>query len=546
MAINFHSTTTMMHVPPSMPPVFSVPVRWTLRVLAWLAFFLSAYLAWSALTNEHVLGCGVGSKSGCDQVLGSKWSLWLKVVPVAVAGLGCYSTLAALSVLLGLQNRATRWIVTAFVALSLAAAGASIWFLALQAFAIGHFCLYCVPTDLCGIALGTIAAFFTVRWLKDTEYLRRMPGASSGVMALRGAIPMGGRSTAPLVSRAAPIMASQPTRNATSLPAPSMAIATASAVAMIVLLIGGQLLFPAATFGVQKIALNDSIQLTGASNNNDGNAQAATPQERVAMRIPTESPTSSDPQPNDSKQQAADGAPTADDPGQAKIDESNGATETNPTEAAPTVPQKSRLVKFLGGKLTLDTYKHPIIGSPEAPHVVVELASYDCSHCRRMYPIIEKALERYGDQVAMMVLIVPLEQKCNRLVTNSAASHPGACATARLAVGIATLKPAAFNKFHEWLMAKEEKPPKPEEIVPKAYSIVDAQRLRDLNKDDAQTKQIEGYIDLFDRLTKQSGKKDFGLPVQILGDHIMTGSVEKEEDVFKTWEENLGVKPKGS
>ena len=51
-------------------------------------------------------------------------------------------------------------------------------------------------------------------------------------------------------------------------------------------------------------------------------------------------------------------------------------------------------------------------------------------------------------------------------------------------------------------------------------------------------------VDLFGTLQKQSGKKDFGLPVQILGDHVMSGSVEHEEDVFKAWEEHLGVKPK--
>jgi hypothetical protein len=49
---------------------------------------------------------------------------------------------------------------------------------------------------------------------------------------------------------------------------------------------------------------------------------------------------------------------------------------------------------------------------------------------------------------------------------------------------------------------------------------------------------------LFDTLQKRSGRKDFGLPVQILGDHVMNGSVEKEEDLFKAWEEHLGVKPK--
>ena len=57
-------------------------------------------------------------------------------------------------------------------------------------------------------------------------------------------------------------------------------------------------------------------------------------------------------------------------------------------------------------------------------------------------------------------------------------------------------------------------------------------------------KQIEGYVNLFDTLQKRSGRKDFGLPVQILGDQVMNGSVEKEEDLFKAWEEHLGVKPK--
>jgi hypothetical protein len=32
--------------------------------------------------------------------------------------------------------------------------------------------------------------------------------------------------------------------------------------------------------------------------------------------------------------------------------------------------------------------------------------------------------------------------------------------------------------------------------------------------------------------------------VQILGDKVMYGMVEKEEDIFKAWEEHLGVTPR--
>jgi hypothetical protein len=45
-------------------------------------------------------------------------------------------------------------------------------------------------------------------------------------------------------------------------------------------------------------------------------------------------------------------------------------------------------------------------------------------------------------------------------------------------------------------------------------------------------------------LQKRSGDAKFGLPIQILGDQVMHGSVEHEEDVFKAWEKNLGVTPK--
>src|SRR5215212_4365523 len=117
---------------PAGEPAFNAPVRWTLRVLAWLAFCVASYLAWHALTQTSVAGCSVGSHEGCDLVLSSSWSKWLGI-PIAILGLACYSTLAALSVLLGVRNpQANRWITTMFVMMSIAAAGVSLWFIGIQ------------------------------------------------------------------------------------------------------------------------------------------------------------------------------------------------------------------------------------------------------------------------------------------------------------------------------------------------------------------------------------------------------------------------------
>jgi uncharacterized membrane protein len=170
-------------------PPFPAPVRWTLRVLAWLAFGVASYLAWHSVTQAPVAGCSVGSSIHCDVVLSSSWSKWLGI-PVAVLGLSCYATLASLSVLLGLRSApANRWIATIFTMLSIVAAGASLWFIALQVFSIQSYCLYCLITDACGIALGVIAAVFAVRAVLAQRVMPQPRELQPGLAALRTALP---------------------------------------------------------------------------------------------------------------------------------------------------------------------------------------------------------------------------------------------------------------------------------------------------------------------------------------------------------------------
>jgi protein-disulfide isomerase len=307
------------------------------------------------------------------------------------------------------------------------------------------------------------------------------------------------------------------------------------------LLIGGQLLFASKTFDVQKVALNESIQMTGSKT--DGTNDASTGgNERIAMRVPTEEENNARPSlPVELAGPNSKPNPSAKD-GSAAGHEKSG---DGAPPSAPAEPTKKRLVKFLGGRLTLDVYQHPVIGSREAPHIAIEMVSYDCPHCRKMFPFIEHALERYGDQVALLVMVQPLDNECNKLVTDPAASHPGACATARLALGIARVNPSSFATFHDFLMSGDkDKPPPMGATLPKAHVLADRSRLRQVTQSAELEKQLDGYVDLFGKLQKQSGVKGFGLPVQILGDHVMNGSVEKEEDLFKAWEEHLGVKPK--
>ena len=538
-------------------PVFGTPTRWALRVLAWTAFGISAYLAWHAATGSAIAGCGVGSQNGCDVVLSSSWSKWLDGfdVPVAVLGLACYASLAGLSVLLGLQNpRAGRWISTAFVMLAAVAAGASLWFLGIQIFAIGRFCPYCIVVDLCGVAIGGLAIGSVARWLYAMPHVPQPRVADASFLALRTALPTG--------TQRRPM----PTAVAQESPRPSLAIALGGAVVVLAVFIGGQIVFPSKTYSVQAGALEKPIELVGSTEPVSADqAQASQAQPHVAMRIPSESIEEGDP-----TDEASDKEATADNqdadaedaeresietsvPTEDRQDETSAdlfspnAAESTATEAGSSTPgERERLVKFLNGTLTLDVYKHAHIGSPEAPHVMVEMVSYDCPHCRKMHHTMQRGLARYGDQLAIIVMPVPLEMGCNKLVTDRKASHRGACSTARFALGVAALRPSSFHKFHHWLMSGDkDKPPTLEDVIPKAYGMVDADHLRELTRSPEINKQIAEYVDLFGKLGRRAGTgKDFGLPVQILGDHVLAGTVEKEKDVFAAWEEHLGVEPR--
>jgi hypothetical protein len=114
-----------------------------------------------------------------------------------------------------------------------------------------------------------------------------------------------------------------------------------------------------------------------------------------------------------------------------------------------------------------------------------------------------------------------------------------------MALGISKLKPANFPRFHEYLMTGKDKPPALDSIIAKAYSMADRIKLKEVRDSEEVANQIAGYVDLFAKLRQQNaGNKEFGLPIQILGDHVMSGSVEKADDIYKAWEEHLGVKPR--
>ena len=201
------------------------------------------------------------------------------------------------------------------------------------------------------------------------------------------------------------------------------------------------------------------------------------------------------------------------------------------------VPAPSREITLLGGKLKLDTYKEAVLGSPDAKYIVVELMDYTCPHCRKMQPHIREALHRYGDQLAVVILPVPLELECNKLVPETDPIHRGSCKISEVALAVAKVDPSKFVDFHNYLLADEKNVPSPTQSVMRAFRLVDRQEFGKVSHSRETEDRIQQNIRLFATLSAQHrGDEKFGLPVQILGDTVLTGGDLSVEELFEAWE----------
>ena len=136
----------------------------------------------------------------------------------------------------------------------------------------------------------------------------------------------------------------------------------------------------------------------------------------------------------------------------------NGDNPRRPANG-PAIPGKR---VFHDGAVVLQDGEFPILGAPQAPHLVVVLADYTCPHCRKLHGMLVEARKRYGGQFAVMIVPTPMNGKCNGAVASTAAIHENACELAKLALAVWRANPSAFEKIDAALF-NPAAPPTPEE-----------------------------------------------------------------------------------
>jgi uncharacterized membrane protein len=392
-------------------------LTWCL-IFASMATLIAGYLLWATTGDRgQVLGCGPGS--GCDKVLGSRWSLWLGQ-PVSLFALGFYIpfTLCILA-LSRSRSDSVRWLPWLMV-VACSASLVMLWFVGLQAIVIKSFCLYCVADH----TLGLLAVACLLLYARRSGV---RPGLARWALSL--------------------------------------------------VLVGG---FVAVHLAVAPTRIH-VVDIEGP-------------------------PPFTDPRP------------------------------TNLPTIESTAAGPSRMVSLMNGQVLFDIHKIPCLGSPEAEFVIVELFDYTCSHCRSLHPHLHNALERYGDQLAIVTLPVPLNSDCNSHIQITQPVHQDACMYAAYSMAVCAFDREQYPPYHDWLMTAKVTPTA-EEARARAELIMGTGSV-----DNALTnRMVQDWLETGSTMYQRGNRGS--IPKLIVGTRIVAIPHTTSENLFKFLESSLPIKP---
>jgi len=192
-----------------------------------------------------------------------------------------------------------------------------------------------------------------------------------------------------------------------------------------------------------------------------------------------------------------------------------------------------KLVSILNG-VQLDVTQWPLLGNPNAKYVIVEMLDYTCGHCQNTHAAIQGAMQAYGDQLAVIILPVPLDANCNSQINATSAEHREACQIAKLAIAVWHLSPDRFTQFHNWLM--ETKPNFAQATV-QAESLIDREKLQAELRSSTPSNFITKNVDLYKRASAGA------IPKIMFPRTSAVGEMRSKDTLISLIERELGQKP---
>lgn len=214
-----------------------------------------------------------------------------------------------------------------------------------------------------------------------------------------------------------------------------------------------------------------------------------------------------------------------------------------PAEIVPSSPNARliapRTLSLYRNEFVLKFSEVPVLGSPDAPHVIVCLLDYTCIHCRQLHGILAQVSQQFSNQLGIVCLPVSLLSDCNPYIQGrNARANPNACEFARLGLAVWRAKPEAHREFDDWMFNTEQPPPL-ELAREQAAQLVGADKLKSALADPwvAQQLQTDCKIHRANWLAVDNS----ALPQVVMGDAVSSGPINSVEHLQILLRQYLGI-----
>lgn len=426
---------------PSPPGKF---LPFLLLIPAAIAFGISCYLAYASITATDIAGCSSGQLFDCSHVLHSKYAKWMNIPVSLLAAVNYFGMLLALATICCIAKdsviKQISWVLVAFT--GIAAGMAAIWFVGLQALVLEHYCPWCLGAHACGLIIAA-------------SILIRRPVSGRWMLAGIGMAAMG--TTGLILGQ---VLAEEPVK------------------------------YKIIEHEVAPGTRTNSEGLFSAPGSDDNLFSPPKEEDGNIFEAPRDASVERESSGSLSASLISLFSPTA------MVTWNSPDQEESKQEETATGEKQERRTISIQGNLKLDPRQWPLLGSPEAKHIFVEMFDYACPHCRATHRAIKGACESMGDDLAVMVLPVPLNSACNSAITVTGASFVESCEVSKLAVATWRLDPEKFEEFHHW-MFEGATAPSYARAKAKADELVGREKLDAELRKEAPGKYVTKHVQLY-------------------------------------------------
>lgn len=175
--------------------------------------------------------------------------------------------------------------------------------------------------------------------------------------------------------------------------------------------------------------------------------------------------------------------------------------------------------------LKLSKELHPLIGSEEAPVMVVQVFDYQCMACRRVGGYFDHLLEDQPDDFGVILVLFPLSRNCNPALPAGTSDQPGACRIAKAALAVWRGKPEEFASFHQRLIKSSNQTTAENMAIKMLGRETYRKLIAELDEDDP----ISSNIEIWKNLSKGSSGR---LPKLQINESLLLRSAPSSAKMF--------------